>query len=49
MAYAACRLSELLRWDGMMKMKFNLLYATNYRNNVCRYFNSPVDCPIALP
>jgi hypothetical protein len=28
----------------MMKLKFNLLYAANYRNNFCRFFKSPVDC-----
>ncbi len=39
--------SALLRYDSMMKMKFNLLYATNYRINVCRLIQSPVDWSIA--
>ena len=39
--------SALLRYYSMMKMKFNLLCDTNYRINVCRLIQSPMDRYIA--
>jgi hypothetical protein len=42
--YAACELFKTFKIGWHDENESQLLCATNYKNNVCRLFKSPVDC-----